>query len=310
MTKRIVSIVLSVVMIMGVMTASIFTTNAAKKKAQKITGVSSSYSKSVKAKNFTLKAKAKTKLTFKSSNKSVATVTKKGVVDVKKIGTATITITAKGNSKYKTAAKKVKINVGNITVKNQVCTRGSYTGDVFSVFTNYYNYPVEIRATAVFFDDAGKPIKTYSDSIYCLGYKESNVCHFSCPVDENYDTVPYAKYKVTYTYSSKNTSYATYTSYNSKITCKCNVTDTDLVVEAKNNGKTLKYDPYFAILFYDENKDIIGYSFRECDPDITKKGSTGYFDTMLPYDSQEGSYITPFTYKIFVTSAYTVMYKK
>lgn len=79
-----------------------------KQTTQKITGVSSSYKKAYKS-SFTLKPKAKTSCTYKSSNSKIATVNSKGKVTIKGTGKATITITAKATANYKSAAKKVTI---------------------------------------------------------------------------------------------------------------------------------------------------------------------------------------------------------
>lgn len=76
--------------------------------SQKITGISSSYKKAYKS-SFTLKPKAKTSCTYKTSNKKIATVNSKGKVTIKGTGKATITITAKATSAYKSATKKVTI---------------------------------------------------------------------------------------------------------------------------------------------------------------------------------------------------------
>lgn len=78
------------------------TTNNLKK--QKITKVSSAYKKSV-GQSFTLKPKAKGKITYKTGNKKVATVNSKGKVTVK----ATITVTAKATSTYSKSVKKITV---------------------------------------------------------------------------------------------------------------------------------------------------------------------------------------------------------
>lgn len=70
-----------------------------------------SFTKYYGDKSFSLGAKAKTKLTYKSSNNSVATVSSNGKVTIKGIGKATITISAVSNSKYKSATKKITVNV-------------------------------------------------------------------------------------------------------------------------------------------------------------------------------------------------------
>ena len=78
------------------------------KSGQKITGISSSYKKAYNS-SFTLKPKAKGKITYKSSNTKVATVNSKGKVKIKGTGKVTITITAKETSAYKKQKKKVTI---------------------------------------------------------------------------------------------------------------------------------------------------------------------------------------------------------
>ena len=79
-----------------------------KKSNQKITGISSSYKKAYGS-SFTLKPKAKGKITYKSNNTKVATVNSKGKVKIKGTGKVTITITAKETSAYKKQKKKVTI---------------------------------------------------------------------------------------------------------------------------------------------------------------------------------------------------------
>lgn len=78
------------------------------KKSQKITGVSSSYKKAYKS-SFTLKPKAKTSCTYKTSNEKIAKVNSNGKVTIKGTGKATITVTAKATENYKSATKKITI---------------------------------------------------------------------------------------------------------------------------------------------------------------------------------------------------------
>ena len=81
---------------------------SSKRKKQKITKVSSTYKKSV-GQSFTLKPKAKGKITYKTGNKKVATVNSKGKVTVKGTGKATITVTAKATSTYSKCVKKITV---------------------------------------------------------------------------------------------------------------------------------------------------------------------------------------------------------
>ena len=90
------------------------------KAANKITGVKN-ISKIYGGKAFTLKAKGKGKLTYKSSNPKVVSVnSKSGRVTIKGTGKSIITITAGGNANYKPVAKKITITVKpkKVTVKS------------------------------------------------------------------------------------------------------------------------------------------------------------------------------------------------
>ena len=78
------------------------------KATQKVTGVKTQYVTSA-GKSFTLKPKAKTKLTYTSSNKNVAVVSSTGKVTVKAGGYAYITVKANENGNYKSSYVKTKI---------------------------------------------------------------------------------------------------------------------------------------------------------------------------------------------------------
>lgn len=81
-----------------------------KAEVQTIAGTAS-YKKTVGAKAFKLNTKAKTALTYTSSNKKVATVDKNGKVTIKGAGKAVITVKAAATSEYKAATKKITIQV-------------------------------------------------------------------------------------------------------------------------------------------------------------------------------------------------------
>lgn len=89
---------------------------------QTITG-SSSFNKTYGGSAFNLGAKAETSLTYKSSNTKIATVSRAGKVTMRNPGTVTITVSTPGNSMYKPASKKVKIN---ISLKKPVLTMKYY----------------------------------------------------------------------------------------------------------------------------------------------------------------------------------------
>ncbi|MCB6994430.1 hypothetical protein LI177_13165 [bacterium 210820-DFI.6.37] len=95
----------------GNYTGSVTKTFTIAKAKQTITGAST-FNKAYGSKAFSLGAKAKGKLTYKSSNTKVATVSSAGKVTIKGTGTATITVNAAATTNYnKAAAKKVTIKV-------------------------------------------------------------------------------------------------------------------------------------------------------------------------------------------------------
>ena len=76
-----------------------------------------SYKKTVGDKAFSLNAKAKTPLTYTSSDKKIATIDKNGKVTVKKAGKVTITVKAAATSQYQAAGKTITITVTKKAVK-------------------------------------------------------------------------------------------------------------------------------------------------------------------------------------------------
>lgn len=97
----------------------------------------------VKGKTATLKvsvnpSKAKKSVSYKSSNKKIATVSKKGKIKAKKTGTAKITVTVKGkNGKKKTSYVKIKVTKSHkhtwkkITQRKYVVDERAWDEDVY-----------------------------------------------------------------------------------------------------------------------------------------------------------------------------------
>lgn len=76
-------------------------------------------------KAFSLGAKAKTGLTYKSSNTKIAAVDSKGKVTIKAAGTVKITISAKASTSYKAATKTITLKVAKATpvVKTKISSK-------------------------------------------------------------------------------------------------------------------------------------------------------------------------------------------
>lgn len=108
--KKIVALLMVLVLCIGINT-TVFAKEA--KRTQKIKVSGTSYTKQVGDSKFDLSAttSGNGKLTYKSGNKQVATVSSSGVVTVVGKGSTKISITAAETKKYKKATKSIKITI-------------------------------------------------------------------------------------------------------------------------------------------------------------------------------------------------------
>lgn len=137
-----------------------------------------SFTKVYGANAFSLKAKAKTKLSYSSSDKKVAKVSSSGKVTVAGCGKAVITIKAKSSSSYKAAKKKVTVLVkpGKVTITKKSIKNGFFkmnfkkqkncSGYKLQVSTKK-NYASRYTASATLAGNAkGAKIKVSSGTYY------------------------------------------------------------------------------------------------------------------------------------------------
>lgn len=97
-------------------------TFAVAKADQTVSVEKDAYTVTVGANSFNLGAKAATELTYATSNDKVAIVDENGNVEIKGVGTADITVTAKADDYYNEAVKKVTITVNAAEVKPSTTT--------------------------------------------------------------------------------------------------------------------------------------------------------------------------------------------
>ena len=144
------------------------------KLSQKITGVKSRYVTKA-GKSFTLKPKAKTKLTYTSSNKNVAVVSSTGKVTVKAGGYAYITVKASENGNYKSATVKTKIISAPRSFTSKDISKVKKTGKTkakitWKALTGAKGYTVQLATKKSY--KGAKTVKNSKNSATLTGLKK------------------------------------------------------------------------------------------------------------------------------------------
>lgn len=239
----------------------------------------------------------KKKVKWSSSNKQVATVTKKGKVTAKQVGSATIT--AKVAKKTFRCYVTVESNFSASEATEKIsCTLQDTGKGVVAILKNNNEITVKISAKMAYYS-GGIMIGTRSDDNYAFESGEECALFFYAPHDADYHDVEYDDYKITLSVEEGGSS----------LVCDSNgieVTEdfgTDNIsAEIKNNsGKTLN-SVLVSCVFYDSSNNAIGYDnhYAECKTD----GSIDFITFNFPHDENYKT-IYPSDYKIYVNSAYS-----
>ena len=170
MIKKATACALSAVMAFGVVavtdTAKTTDVNAATKKVKKLSFKKKGYVIKKKGRWMNMRTRLKfspkksktTKIIYKTSNKKIATISKKGILKAKKKGTVTITAIAKNNKKAKATTT---VTVGKV-VKSLKFKEGTKkavtTGKTFKLHPKYS--PKDASTKAVTFKSSNKKVAT------------------------------------------------------------------------------------------------------------------------------------------------------
>lgn len=248
--------------------------------------------------SYTLKVTGtKNKITWSSNNKTIATVSSKGVVAAKKAGSATITATI---SKKKYACKVTVVEQFNASkasknIKSDFIDTGK---GVIAILTNNNKYPISLDATLVYMDASGTVIgKAESYNYYFESGKECAL-KFNGPYDSNYKDVEYSSYKVSFKPSAISSD--SLKSALSSIAVEANIGVDNVMVNVKNTGSKSPSSTVISIVYYKDG-NVIGYDYQYAD--VETPGAEDYLEFSFPYDENYDTiYIDD--YKVFVNSSY------
>ncbi len=246
---------------------------------------------------FTLKVSGtKSKVTWSSSKKTVATVSAKGVVSAKKAGSTTVSATV-NKKKYTckvTVVEQFNATAASKNIKSELFDTGS---GVIAILKNNNKYSVSLDATMVYMDASGKAIgKSTADNYYFEAGKECALS-FSAPYDSNYDNVQYSSYKISYKLSELSSSIK---SALSDIVVDSNIGVDNVMVNVKNESTKSPEFTIVSIVFYKDGA-AVGYNYSYAH--VESSGSEDYLDFSYPYDSNYET-IQIDDYKVFVNGSY------
>lgn len=247
----------------------------------------------------------KGKVKWKSSKKSVATVSSKGRVKAKKKGSATITAKV-GKKKYtcKVTVKKPATNSnggfsGNTNANTNANTSGkknvvTYHAEstpygAVAILENHYDHTVDLTVEFVYYLN-GSMIGTSK------GYNYAFAPHSKCALQGWNADKTWDSFKV----NLKIEKASNIITNNSGIRYSSNFGDNNVMVEVKNVGRK-NYSTQIGVVFY-QNGRIVGYNYNYAH--VENPGSTAYLQFNFPYDRDYND-IIPDRYEVYVNNSYT-----
>lgn len=247
-----------------------------------------------KGKTYTLKMSGtSSRVTWKSSKTSVATVSSKGKVTAKKAGTTVVSAAVNG----KKFNCRVVVKGSASSSKGKVSVTGYATDKgVVAIVKNGCSYSVNVTVDCMFYNN-GKAVKNGSDSNYALEAGRT------CALRIYNTSAAWTSFKLNTKYSKASSNIITNAS---KITYTANKGANNHVVAVfKNKGKAVKFTQV-ACVFY-KNGRVVGYHSTYADVDTS--GSTDYVTFYCPTDSNY-DYINYDSYKIYVNNSYKYSWQK
>lgn len=253
----------------------------------------------------------KGKVKWASTDPSVATVTKKGVVRGVRAGNCRIYAQVSGGSflcvvtvgnsgsQYPnpivtpTPTPQDQFNAND--AKNSISYESHQINKgVVTIVKNNYRYAINLDLDCLYYNSYGTMVGKREDSCYALEPGREAALFTGNPYDSNYRDVEYSRYEIAIKcdkpYELGNAG---------NISCAGNFGDGNVLVTVRNNGKNVLFTK-IAIVFY-KNGNVIGYDYHYADVDTA--GSTDYLQFNFPYDSEYNT-IVPDNFRLYVNHSH------
>lgn len=252
-------------------------------------------------KSSTLKITGSTKaVKWASSKKSVVTVSTKGVVTAKSVGTANVVATLSGK-KYTCKVTVKESFDSEKAIKNIDYTDTDMGNGVIIQFKNNYSFPFYMDVNVLFYDSNGTMIGKTDDGNIIFDTNTECALYFNGPYDANYKDVAYSRYDIKIT--AKYDQYAFYNSNVKDMKIKSNFGADNVMVEVTNSGEHDSSLVPVSIVFYRDD-NVIGYDYTFAE---LPAGETDYLQFRFPHDKNYDT-MHPTDYKVFVNNSYYIEY--
>lgn len=244
------------------------------------------------------------KIAWKSSNESIATVGKNGIVTAKREGTATITATVLKKKYLCSVTIKNSEKEGTVfnekTAQNNISKKViNINNSVFVIMESKYDCPTGISAKCDFYDEYGNPVDYSSDSISFLEKSHTGILQF------NYPSIGFSTYKITYEYS-EGLKYLYHKSVIDKMAVSANLVNSEygnyLMLTVQNSNSYECYSGEIAIIYYGQNGEIVAIE-KEYTGEVPANSSKTV-KSYVPYDSKTYEDIEYQRYDVFISYAY------
>ena len=232
------------------------------------------------------------KITWKSSNKKIATIDKNGKVTGKKAGSVKITATVL-KKKY----------ICNVTIKNKksfsekealkmVSIKQTVQEDCISFrLKNNYYYAIDPYVKVLFYNSDGQVIDYDVDSCHCMNVGDEMILLVWIPEDLNGNPIKYSYFKCKWEIAD-----ASYNKGEKELIYNSYYGNDNIIVEIKNNSK-YEVSSGITVIMYTNGKINPWSSGHDI---FLYPGETIYEKFSLPYDNEFDIMIKPDYYEIFI----------